>query len=78
MKAKAYELISQVNGYLTIVQTLPESDRYNLIIRTRALQTAVANEDMDEIRETMNALRTNYEYLSALYPPPITDDGGGE
>ncbi|MBO4562058.1 MAG: transglycosylase domain-containing protein [Clostridia bacterium] len=79
--SKAYELIAEVNSYLAEVQTLPDTDRANLISLVNALQAALPTENYDTIKTCMDQLKTNYTYLSGLYPVPIateTDQPGGK
>ena len=72
LKAMATALLNEVNRYLNAVQTLPDTDRANLLAKVRALQTAVQGDDPADIGSAYEQLRTNYEYLSVLYPVPIT------
>ena len=72
LKLRANALISQVNGYLAIVQTLPASDRETLLQQISRLRAMVLLSNLDGIRACIEQLETNYLYLSALYPVPIT------
>ena len=71
LKATAQALINEVTGYLDVVQTLPETDRLNLLLKKQALQEALPSDDPDVIGTAYEQLRSNYEYLSALYPRPM-------
>ena len=72
--SKAYELISAVNSYLAEVQTLPDTDRANLVQQVSELEAALPTENYDTIKTCMDQLKTNYVYLSGLYPAPIATE----
>ena len=70
--SKANSLISEVTKYLESVQTLPATDRANLESLIASLKAAVAVQNSTNIRTAHNQLKTSYEYLSSLYPLPIS------
>ena len=67
----ATELIAKVNKYLNEVQTLPDTDRANLVSQIEELRQAAGAGSADLIRTCMDKLRANYDYLSAMYPAPV-------
>jgi penicillin-binding protein 1A len=69
--ADAAKLIQQVSSYLHEVQTLPDTDRANLENLIDELKEAVGTSSGDAIKAAMEKLRTNYQYLSSLYPLPV-------
>ncbi|MBR5718669.1 MAG: hypothetical protein IKX16_06600, partial [Clostridia bacterium] len=54
------------------VQTLPATDRANLESLIASLKAAVAVQNSTNIRTAHNQLKTSYEYLSSLYPLPVS------
>ncbi|MBR5713759.1 MAG: hypothetical protein IKX58_03075, partial [Clostridia bacterium] len=70
--SKANNLISEVTKYLESVQTLPATDRANLESLIASLKAAVAVQNSTNIRTAHNQLKTSYEYLSSLYPLPVS------
>lgn len=67
----ATELTQKVTQYLNEVQTLPDTDRANLVSQLDELRQAVGAGQAELIKTCMEKLRTNYEYLSAMYPVPV-------
>ncbi|MBR0156761.1 MAG: PBP1A family penicillin-binding protein [Clostridia bacterium] len=76
---QANNLITEVTNYLRSVQTLPDGDRALLENGISNLQYAIETEDASKIYRYMTELRTNYNILSAQYPPVTNpnDPGGG-
>ena len=74
LAGRANTLIVEVNTYLSDVQTLPDTDRTTLESLIADLQAAIRSEDIALIKSLTGSLKTNYEYLSALYPVPIATD----
>lgn len=72
--SRAQTLISTVNEYLAAVQTLPDTDRQTLLDNIAALRESFSGRDEETITAAYEQLKTNYEYLSALYPLPIVSD----
>ena len=76
--SRAQTLISEVNAYLSQVQTLPDPDRTTLITLIENLRAAISDQDADNIKSCTESLKTNYEYLKSIYPPPIAVEPGPE
>lgn len=72
--SRAQTLISQVNTYLNEVQTLPDPDRTTLINLIENLRAAIQSQDPERIKTATESLKTNYDYLKSIYPPPISAD----
>lgn len=77
LKTAAASLLNQVSAYLSSVQTLPDTDRANLEEKVRLLKEALATDKAVSIGQAYEQLRANFEYLSVLYPVPISTDSGG-
>ena len=69
---RANTLLSQVQGYLAVVQNLPDTDRNTLATCLSDLQNAMATEVYETIEQSYNYLNYNYSVISSAYPPPIT------
>ncbi len=72
---QANNLIGEVTNYLNAVQTLPDGDRALLENGISNLQYAIELQDANKIYRYMTELRTNYNILSAAYPP-VTNPSG--
>ena len=72
--SRAQTLITEVNGYLNEVQTLPDPDRTTLLTLIENLRSAITSQDADRIKTCTEALKTSYEYLKSIYPTPIGVD----
>ena len=69
--ADAQALISEVNRYLSEVQTLPDTDRATLESLVQQLSDAVAAADASAISSYTEQLRYTYGIMKAAYPPPL-------
>ncbi|HWR18055.1 MAG TPA: PBP1A family penicillin-binding protein [Clostridia bacterium] len=69
---KANVLLSQVQGYLAVVQNLPDTDRNTLAAYLYDLNNAMATGIYETIQQSYDYLSYNYAVISSAYPPPIT------
>ena len=65
----AQSLINQVNQYLSQTQTLPDSDRNNLVQNVYTLQNYVAYGTASNILRAVEELQYTYTVLREAYPP---------
>ena len=74
LTSKARSQITQVRLYLGSVQTLPDTDRATLTSLIEALEAAVSSQDVNAIKTALEQLKTSYEYLSKMYPLPVSTE----
>ena len=68
-RQNAQTLITQVNQYLSQVQTLPDSDRNTLLQQINTLQSQISYGTASNILRTVEELQYTYNALREAYPP---------
>lgn len=68
-RQSAQNLITQVNQYLSQVQTLPDSDRNTLLQQINTLQSQISYGTASNILRTVEELQYTYNALREAYPP---------
>lgn len=66
------QLITQVNSYLAVVQTLSDTDRTTLEGLVSELQTAISQSDVTMIAQCIEQLRYTFAVIYANNPPPTS------